>query len=113
MSKIPELSGHEFQKVVAEAKEPVIAEFFTRSCIPCKRISPLLQEIRRDFSAKLTVVRLDIEKHPFVAAKYDVAAVPTVLIFLNGDIKSRIVGVVAKENLLKVVQKHLLLNRMS
>lgn len=105
---IPELSRDEFQKLLAEAREPVIAEFFTRSCIPCKRISPLLQEIRRDFPNKLTVVRLDIEKHPAVAAKHEIAAVPTVLVFVNGHIRLRIVGVVAKKDLLRVIHENLL-----
>ncbi len=105
---IPELSHDEFQKVIAEARRPVIAEFFTRSCIPCKRISPLIQEISRDFQNKLTVVRLDIEKHPAVAAWHEVAAVPTVLVFLDGHVWLRIVGVVAKKDLLRVIHEDLL-----
>ena len=108
MTAIPELTRDEFQKVIAEAEKPVIAEFFTRSCVPCKRISPLLQEIRRVFPNKLTVVRLDIEKHPAVAAKHEVAAVPTVLIFINGLIWLRIVGVVARKDLLRVIHEYLL-----
>ena len=108
MIDIPEIKDEEFQKIIAKAKKPVIAEFFTRSCIPCKRISPLLQEIRRDFPNNLTVVRLDIEKHPSVAAKHEVAAVPTVLIFINGLIWLRIVGVIAKKDLLRVIHEDLL-----
>ena len=108
MTAIPELSCDEFQKVIAEAEKPVIAGFFTRSCIPCKRISPLLQEIHRDFPNKLTVVRLDIEKHPAAAAKHEVAAAPTVLIFINGLIWLRIVGVFAKKDLLRVIHEDLL-----
>jgi len=105
---IPELSHDEFQKVIVEARKPVIAEFFTRSCVPCKRISPLLEEIRHDFSKQLTVVRLDIEKYPAVAVKHEVAAVPTVLIFRNGHIWLRIVGIVAKKDFLRVIHEDIL-----
>lgn len=106
MTAIPELSRDEFQEVVTGAKRPVVAEFFTRSCVPCKRIEPLLEELRRDFSNELTVVKMDIEKHPDVAAKYDVASVPTLLVFQNGGIGLRIVGVVSKKDLVRVIHEN-------
>ena len=106
--EIPEHSGHEFQKILTEAEKPVIAEFFTPSCKPCKRISPLLQEIGRDFSKRIRIVRLDIEKHPALAARYEVAAVPTLLVFINGHIWLRIVGLLAKKDLLRVIHEDIL-----
>ena len=108
LKEISEHSSHELQKLLAEAREPVIAEFFTRSCISCKRISPLLQEIGQNFSERLRVVRLDIEKHPAVAARYEVATVPTLLVFVNGHIWLRIVGLVTKKDLLRVIHEELL-----
>ena len=108
LTPIPELTYSELQKLIAEAEKPVIAEFFTHSCIPCKRISPLLEEIRRYFSNKLTVARLDIEKHPAAAARYDVAAVPTVLVLINGHTWLRIVGSVTKKDLLRVIHENIL-----
>jgi thioredoxin 1 len=108
LTPIPELTCDELQKIIDESKKPVIVEFFTRSCIPCTRIGPLLLEIRRDFANELTVVKVDIEEHPAVAAKHDVAAVPTLLVFIKGLIWLRIVGLVAKKDLLRVVQESLL-----
>ena len=57
--EIPEHSAHELQKMLTESGKPVIAEFFTSSCKPCRRISPVLQEIGRDFSKRINIVRLD------------------------------------------------------
>lgn len=106
MTEIPELSDREFQRLITETRKPVVAEFFTRSCVPCKRIEPLLGDLRRDFSNELTIVRLDIEKHPAVAAKYDVASVPTLLVFQNGGVWIRIVGVVSRKDLLRVIHEN-------
>jgi thioredoxin 1 len=105
---IPEVTCDEFQKSIDEAKGPVIVEFFTRSCIPCRRIDPLLREIRRDFANELAVVKIDIEKYPAVAAKHEIAAVPTLLVFINGFTWLRIVGMVAKKELLRIVHESLL-----
>jgi thioredoxin 1 len=108
VKKITEHSGHELQKLLAESSEPVIAEFFTRSCVKCRHINVLLQEIVCDYSKNFRVVRLDIEKHPGMAARYEIAAVPTLLFFVNGHTRLRIVGSVAKKDLLRVIHEDLL-----
>lgn len=113
LTAIPELSIDELQTVLDEAKEPVIVEFFTRSCGPCKRVVPMLEEIRREFSNKLTIVRVDIEKEPQLAAKFDVASVPTLLVFVNGNTYGRIVGAVPKKDLLRMIHENLLSRKTS
>jgi len=111
--KIPELSGREFEKLLAGAKQPIITDFFTRSCGPCKRVVPMLEEIRREFSNKLIIGRVDIEKEPQLAAKFDVASVPTLLVFVNGSIYVRIVGAVPKKDLLRMIHENLLSRKTS
>ncbi len=103
MKAIPEVSHPEFQKVIVEEKKPVIAAFFARSCIPCARINSLLREISDEFPNKLAVVRLDIEKYPAAASTYKITGAPTVLCFVNGHIWFRLVGPVAKKDLLRMV----------
>jgi thioredoxin 1 len=66
----------------------------------------LLQEVGRDLPQKIRVVRLDIEKHPIAAGIYEVASVPTLLVFVNGRIWLRIVGLVAKKDLLRVIHEN-------
>ena len=113
MPGIQEVSAQQFEKILVGGKQPIIADFFTRSCGPCKRVVPMLEELRRKFSHELIIVRVDVEKEPRLAAKFDVAAVPTLLVFVNGSVCERIVGAVPKKDLLRMIYENSLLNQPS
>lgn len=104
MREIPEFSALEFEKLLIDGKQLIIADFFTNSCGPCRRVVPMLEEVGREFSSALIIVRVDIEKEPRLAARFDVVAVPTLLVFVNGSIFGRIVGVVPKKDLLRMIR---------
>jgi thioredoxin 1 len=101
LSSIPELSAQELQRLLSSANSPVIVACFTESCVPCKRMMPMLEDLRRMFSTELRIVQVDVERYPVIATMHDVAAVPTLLITVNGVVKERIVGIVVWKDLVE------------
>ena len=78
------VSGADFQAEVLDEKLPVLAEFYSDSCIPCKQLSPILGGIEDDYEDQLKVVKINVNFDADLAQKYEVAASPTILIFKDG-----------------------------
>jgi thioredoxin 1 len=106
LSSILELSNEELQRLLSCAGGPVIVACFTQSCGPCKRMLPMLEDLRRKFSNGLRIVRADVEKYPVIATTYDIAAVPALLIIVDGTVRERIVGVVVWNDLLRKASEY-------
>lgn len=81
----------------------VIADFYSDSCVPCKRMSPLLAEIEEE-AGNVKLVKLNINYDGETAQKYNVTAVPTLVFFKNGEEKARLVGAVKKAEIVETVK---------
>lgn len=80
-----------FDQVVLQAKGPVLVDFYADWCGPCQRLAPVLEHV----AANLTegrIVKVDADRNPRVVAKYDVAALPTLLVFVDGQVVERAMG---------------------
>ncbi|MDP9230040.1 MAG: thioredoxin [Bacteroidota bacterium] len=73
--------------------KPVVVDFFTEWCGPCKMMPPILKQVKQRVGDEATILKMDIDKHPSYAQLYDVRAVPTLIIFRNGKIIWRKSGV--------------------
>lgn len=81
----------EFEKLISQEKI-VVADFFATWCGPCRMLSPIIEQLSEDFSGKVKVVKIDIDKENELASMYNIQSVPTVIIFKNGEIHSLEVG---------------------
>lgn len=88
-----------FDTEISDKDKLVIADFYSDSCIPCKRMSPVLAELEEEFSDSVKLVKLNINFDAETAEKYEVTAVPTLVFFKNGEEQTRIVGAVKKAEL--------------
>ena len=100
-------AGHaeEFEAEVLKASLPVVVEFYSDSCIPCKQLSPVLGGIEDDYEDKLIVVKVNVNFDAELAQKYEVAASPTLLFFKEGKEVNRIRGLVKRKELEEAVEE--------
>lgn len=98
--KIP-MKGN-FNQLI-ESDIPVIIDAFAEWCGPCKVQSPILKEIASELGDRIRVIKIDVDKNPQVAIKFDIRGVPTLLIFKNGDLKYRQAGLHSKPQLMDVI----------
>ena len=91
-----EITDANFEEVVLKSDKPVLVDFWAAWCGPCRMVGPVIEEISDEYSEKAVVGKVDIDSNQEYAAKYGVRNIPTVLVFHNGEIVARQVGVAPK-----------------
>ncbi|MFW5687607.1 MAG: thioredoxin [Bacteroidota bacterium] len=94
-----------FQSII-NGSVPVLVDFYADWCQPCKIQAPILLEFAKEAADKVKVIKIDVDKNPEVAMKYQIQGVPTLALFKNGSIVWRQSGVVQKQGLLQVVNTY-------
>jgi thioredoxin len=90
-----------------QGNKPVVVDFFAEWCGPCKLMAPVLQDLKRTVGDKATVLKMDIDKNPRYAEQYNIMAVPTLLIFKEGNIVWRKSGVAQVREILQHLTLHM------
>lgn len=97
------VSSDSFEEEVLKSELPVLADFYSDSCVPCKRLSPVLSQIEQERSDSLKVVKINVNFEAELAEKYDVHAAPTLVYFKNGAESARLVGAVKKSEIEEIL----------
>ena len=104
------LTDENFNKEVLDSKQPVLVDFWAPWCMPCKMIAPTIEKLADDFKGKVKVGKLNTDENSFVASQYQIMGIPSLLLYKDGQIVERIVGVVPKEQIEFVLNIHAELN---
>ena len=105
--EIVQSSDATFEQEVLKSEVPVLVDFWAPWCMPCRMIAPAVEEIARDYTGKLKVVKLTVDDNPKTSVFYGILSIPTLIVFKGGDVKETIVGVVPKTKIGELVGKHL------
>ena len=92
-----EITDESFEDVVLKSDKPVMVDFWAAWCGPCRMVGPIIEELSADFEGRAVVGKLDVDTNQEFAAKYGVRNIPTVLLFKDGELVSRQVGVAPKK----------------
>lgn len=96
-----EVSDASFSTDVLSSDKPVLVDFWAAWCGPCKMVAPVLEEIAAERSADLTVAKIDVDANPETARDFDVASIPTMILFKDGQPVKTIIGAKGKAALLR------------
>ncbi len=98
-NRIKAVDSSNFDSEVLNSTIPVLVDFWAEWCMPCKMLSPIVEEISQELSDKLKVVKVNVDENPDLATSYGIQAIPTLLVFKDGNVVGEIVGYVSKKAL--------------
>jgi len=99
-------TDNNFEADVLKAAAPVLVDFWAEWCGPCKRLAPTVDALAAEYAGKVVVGKLNVDENPNVSFKYQVRGIPTLLLFKGGQVVESVVGLADKQDLKKVIDKH-------
>ncbi len=103
--KIKTLTDADFETSVKAGV--VLVDFWAEWCAPCRRLAPTVDQLAEQYTGRVTVAKVNIDENPTTPSKFMIRGIPTLLLFKNGELKETIVGLAGKDDLVKMLDKHL------
>ncbi|MBU1863873.1 MAG: thioredoxin [Candidatus Omnitrophica bacterium] len=107
MSRVVILNAHNFNQEVLETSMPVLVDFWGSWCAPCKMVESVIDALAEELEDTVKIAKCNVDQNPQIQQMYDVAGVPTFILFKDGDILKREVGALSKEQLLNMIEQGL------
>lgn len=97
--KITELDNTNFDSTISGGSAPVVIDFWAPWCGPCKAIAPILEELAEELGDAVKICKVNVDNNSEIASKFEIRAIPTILIFKEGAVADTIVGLTSKDDL--------------
>ena len=89
---VKECTDQNFESEVIQSGQPVLVDFWAEWCMPCRMLTPTIEKLAKDYAGKVKIGKLDTDANRDVAVKYSINAIPTVILFKNGQVAQKFVG---------------------
>ncbi len=104
---VKEINYTDFENEVIKADKPTVVDFFATWCGPCRKLGPILEEVETEIGDKVNFRKIDTDDNIEAAQAYQVSGLPTLLVFKNGEVVERMVGLMPKGSIITNIEKHL------
>ena len=104
---VQEINTDIFDMEVVNNDGITVVDFFANWCGPCRKLGPILEEVERDLETKVKFTKIDTDENIEMAKKYQVSGLPTLLVFKDGEVVERMVGLMPKSTIITNIEKHL------
>lgn len=93
-----EFTEQNFEQEVLSSSKPVLVDFWAEWCMPCKALGPTIDELATEYAGKAAVGKVDTDANPSLSARFGISAIPTVILFQDGQVKQKFVGLRSKKD---------------
>ena len=105
MEKPVDIDDKTFDEKVLQAETPVLVDFWAPWCGPCKAIGPFIEDLATEYEGKVTIAKMNVDDNPVTPGKFGIRAIPTLIIFKDGEVVDQITGSVGKSQLIDLINK--------
>src|SRR5436853_7910620 len=99
-----QVSDQDFETEVLASDKPVLVDFWAEWCVPCHMVSPVVEEIAQEKGESLSVAKLNVDDNPEVTKNFGVMSIPTLILFVGGEERARVVGARGKDAILREIE---------
>ena len=104
---VVEINVNNFDNEVIKNEGVAVVDFFADWCGPCRKLSPILEEVEQELSGKVKFTKINTDENIEMAKKYQVSGLPTLMIFKNGEPAERMVGLMPKSSIITNIEKYI------
>ena len=104
---IKNVIDEEFSEEVLQSDKPVLVDFWASWCMPCKMQGDVLRELAPDIAGKVKIVKVNVDESEKTALEYGITSIPTLMVFVNGELKEKTVGLTTKSELSEMLIKYI------
>lgn len=107
MANILDVNDEIFEQEVVNSNLPTVVDFWATWCGPCRKLSPVLEEISNNYEGKVKFTKVNVEQSKDTAKKYSISGIPCLLVFKDGEPVERMVGLMPKSTIISNIEKHI------
>ena len=100
------LTEHNYDEALVAAEGLVMVDFWAEWCGPCRAVAPVLEELAEASDGEVTLLKVNVDENPGLAARYEIRSIPTILFVKDGEVVDRVVGAVPKAALERILTTH-------
>lgn len=104
---VQEINTENFQSEVINKEGVTVVDFFANWCGPCRKLAPILEEVEAELSEKVSFAKINTDDNIDSAKEFQVSGLPTLLVFKNGEVVERMVGLMPKSSIITNIEKHI------
>lgn len=94
-------------KSIINCKRPVLVDFYADWCGPCKQMPPILKQVKSELKENIKIIKVDVDRNPNIASKYQIRSIPTLMLFKDGELKWSGMGVRPAHEVKSIVEQYL------